>query len=334
MFRNISTTFKNTKHQIELNRIGQALLQLIKLDDAIAHAKALQIIETHQHESDVINARHFYLSTPLVLACKLGKIEIAEKLLAATSIDVNFTWCTKLNALEAALRARQFDIALLLARDTRVNINATGSSGVHPVFIALRKSSNCPFVVAKTLLSRPDIDVTKTYVINIDNPSEYHYHFQNMLHGLIRGFHQFKLNEADKQDYQDALTLLTSLITSQKIDINAFAIDSHVINKTKKETALMMAAKFHLTEVVTILLAAGADPDLENEKQLTAHNIARINSFDTKCYSAYERRVANNILNMLEQYMTQRKEMVAATAKFGSLNDLPDAPAFHNNCRH
>jgi hypothetical protein len=82
---------------------------------------------------------------------------------------------------------------------------------------------------------------------------------------------------------------------------------------------------FHLTEVVTILLAAGVNPDLEDEKKLTALNIARIHSFDTENYNQAECRVADNILEMLKEYMARRALLAASVSMFGTLNEIPDA---------
>src|SRR3990167_363705 len=303
MFLKIKTSARDTRHKHELKRIGQELLQLISRNDAESQTKALKIIETHACDDEVINARRFYQSTPLILACESGKTAIAEKLLAAKCIDVNREGRSKKNALEAALQAGEYDIALLLAADTRVNINATGACGFHPIFIAMKETSDCPFIVSKTLLSRPDIDLTKTYRLYVETTSEYRHYSHNMLHSLIRELRKIKSNESkatrfhdseeaerQKQNYQAGLELLAQMIASRKIDINTYAIESESFYKTRITTPLMMAAMLHLPDVVTLLIAAGANPDLENEQKLTAHNIARIHSFNEQ-YSADERRV-------------------------------------------
>ena len=102
MFSRIKSPAKPYRLQLKLKKIGQQLRQLIQLDDIDSELKALQLIDMHQQESDVINAQHFHQSPPLILACELGKTKIVERLLATKCIDVNLMGRSKNNALQVA----------------------------------------------------------------------------------------------------------------------------------------------------------------------------------------------------------------------------------------
>lgn len=337
MFSKFTPSARDLSHKLELRKIGSKLRQLIQRNDEESQAAALQIIEKHQGDSEVINAQVLHQSTPLILASELGQTNIAAKLLAAKSIDVNRKGHRSKHALEAALQSRKFDAALLLINDDRVNINAVGASKIHPVFIAMQESMNCPFTVIKALLSRKDLDLTSKYFCLTNLTDIYDYHSRNILHGLVCTLHRIKTNEMkakrhddkeniekEAQNYQDGIDLLKSLLAAAVIDIDAFKVDAYPNGTREVATALMLAVTFYLPEAAALLLAAGADPDLDNDNHISAANKAQILSFD-KTHGDQGREIARQMIKMIQEEKSRRSLKVAAMSMFGTLNDIPDA---------
>lgn len=296
MFR--TATAQDTKSKRELRKIGQRLRDLIQQDDSASLTEALNIIDAHQNDSDVINAKKFSQSTLLMLACQLGKKKIVKKLLATKCIDVNITGHAKANALEAALTAKQFKIALLLASDMRVNINATGAGGIHPAFRALSSDSGCPFEVAKLIISRPDMDLTAVYVIK----DKRYFSSQTILHSLIEVL--------ARTGHEDVLALIKQVLAVGTIDINAFHVkDIKTRLETFKTTALMFAAQNRMPALVSLLLSAGADTELRNEKGLRAADIVK----------------GSEIYGMIKEHKHRRVLEQSSLSMFGGKNNMPEA---------
>lgn len=301
MFRAAVT--QNTKSKRELWVIGQRLRELIQKDDSASRMEALTIIKSHQNDSEVINAKWFNQSTPLILACALGKTEIVEELLNAKCIDVNLTGRAKTNALATALKAGKYDIALLLANDMRVNINATDSDGVHPAFYVMTyPHSN--LAIAMAIISRPDMDLTAAYEIKF---SGYRAN-RTILHSMIT---QLGYLKSESKDYQDLLALIKKVLATGIIDVNAFEIaDIKSRNEIIKKTPLILAAERGMPDVVELLLSAGADTELRNEKGQRA--------VDLGCY--YEK-----VVEAINQHKKDSLTRQTSMSMFSPHQNMPEA---------
>lgn len=262
----------------ELKAIGQRLHELIQKNDSASLDEALKIIDTYKNDSDVINAQKIHQSTPLILACELGKKNIVKKLLAAPCIAVNQTGYRGVNAMEAALIAKQYKIAALLASDVRVDINATGREGIHHAFRVLNDESH-PLALISLIISRTDMDLTVTY----EDKSKWHYETRTILHCLIEEFSRIKL-KADihyrqvnsYEDYKVVIALLKKVLAARTMDLDAFTVrDIKTRHEITKQTALMMAAVGGLFDVVSLLLAAGADTELRDEQGRRAIDLVK-----------------------------------------------------------
>lgn len=334
--------FDEAKHKRELKKIGKKLVELIKLNDEDSRIAALKIIEEHQNDPEVINYQKRGQNTPLIQACALGKNKIAKRLLASKCVDVNAKGVKNTHALEAALLDGYYKIALLLANDMRVHINEAGKEGVPSIYIVLgtgrfrhRGNYNYPIEILQAILSRPDIDMKCRYVHEERDRmlNEYKYECISFLYALVDALHwykqkaQFAHYKPDEMkfynhNFEVGMQLLKDVLASGKVDIDAFSEEKTHTSHTKK-TALMLAVELCLTDVVQMLLSAGANIHLRNQSGQKAVDIAKARCGDGSSYSEWSKQ----IVEMLKQAKVKESVAASPATMFGTQNQNPDVPS-------
>lgn len=316
---------EEAKHKSELKRIGKHLLELIKFNDEDSRQAALKIIEEHQNDTDVINYQQKGGATPLILACELKTNKIAKRLLATSCVDVNAKGHKRTHALEAALIAKNEKIALLLASDRRVLINEAGREGVPPIYLAfnvnkIKFSEDCQIEIVQAMLGRTDLAASCRYVYEgmqyITGYKTYMYECKTLLHMMVEALRLFKdraqgpteRNKLYQHKFDVTLQLLKDVLASDQVDLNAFAINVQHTTKTKK-TALMLAVESGLSDVVDILLAAGANVNLRDEGGHSARQLAKLIS--VKHHGTSRGTNAAKMVEMIEK--VKRNVSVAAS---------------------
>jgi hypothetical protein len=174
-------------------------------------------------------------TTPLIIAAHSRQFEVVSYLLTIPSIAPNATNRAGATALILAARAGWNDLARLLIGDARVNVNVAAEDGNTALLWAIRRGS---LALCRAILKRPDVDLT----MRTQNGG-------TLLHAAVKSPQMF-----------------AALMARGVIDINA--VDA------AGETALHKAAWVGGTEVVSMLLANGANVDIALERSGTALHFA------------------------------------------------------------
>lgn len=291
------TPWKTKKlHEQYLKSMGSRLRHLAGINETSARNEALEIIKQLGNEPSVINSQGAFYYSPIFKAVRRSNHEVSKALMNAPALNVNIRDVYGFNILMFALREiYPPDHELIQYLLTRADLDFTTKShkdkfgnsmrwtprvadqwrGASALFLATERAELFQYIPA--LLDRVE-DEVNDYVecVESERPEGtvnsvrsagcdgLYYEQRSPLTNLVKAF------DHSKEDQRDMLLNCIKRIA------NAPSEEHHNrFGMRPKDEALFLAAQAGNKPITEILLAAGANTQLKNDRDKTAYDVAR-----------------------------------------------------------